>query len=156
MHSKWLFTFLFLSCLIYTDRLFWHEKHDKIIGRKLYDVTFNTIANEALKTSSCLDLDLFHPWLKNIFDVKNIKEQLVWFIRKNYVFYLSCKLKTSSSFGSWKKLFARVLFNSLQMKLSKLHSFWSCFPLLWCAIKENFRLEYHDEMISKCFVSIIW
>ena len=33
---KWSFL-----CLIYSDRIFWNENHDKSNGRKLYDDTFN-------------------------------------------------------------------------------------------------------------------
>ena len=48
----------------------------KIIGIKLYDVTFETIRDKGLKISSHLDLTflLFDLQQKNIFDVKNMKK----------------------------------------------------------------------------------
>ena len=48
----------------------------KIIGIKLYDVTFETIRNKGLKIRSHLDITflLFDLQQKNIFDVKNMKK----------------------------------------------------------------------------------
>ena len=54
---NWFFIwFLFISNLIYTNRIFFPVKKDKIIGRKLHGGAFETILNVSLKTGSHLDL----------------------------------------------------------------------------------------------------
>ena len=78
----------------------------KIIGIKLYDVTFETIRDKGLKISSHLDLTflLFDLQQKNIFDVKNMKKIFAKVLFESYEKFRYL-LKTSSSFGSYSFLF---------------------------------------------------